>query len=278
METQFCFLNLESDTALADLNPHVEENLRALRGTVPKHKQFKILPGEALPAELSSEHFAVLAGSCTPERLREICVALVERKVWPLVMVDAFYNAGDLLAEFNKLESDLFQLARTPAVVGSIRSGRYHIYPYAKPDCTSTVCLLFDSGTQALVIERLHYPFAGREAFPGGFLRVMVESMEDAAYRELEEECSIRLHPGELVCIDVRSAPSRDPRAHIIDVGYALMVSDERKLEIMQQLKAGDDASKAHLKPVSELLQPDALAFDHRDLLLNVLKHFDLPV
>lgn len=276
MKAKFSFLELVSGSQRSCAE--AEANLKALQESFSPENCFKIADADSLNPVLQESHFAVIAGSASRQRLRELCKQLVAMKVWPLVMVDAIFNADELKEEFGRLENDLFQLARTPAVIGSVKSGRYHIYPYAKPDCTATVCLLFDSGTQALVIERLHYPFAGREAFPGGFIRVMIESMEDAAYRELEEECSIRLHPGELICVDVRSAPSRDPRAHIIDAGYAALVSDERKVEIMQELKAGDDASKAHLRPVAELLMPDALAFDHRELLLNTLTHFDLQI
>jgi len=44
----------------------------------------------------------------------------------------------------------------------------------------------------------------------------------------------------------------------------------------MPQLQAGDDAGQAQLLPVAQLLREGELAFDHRLLLVNALKHFNL--
>ncbi len=242
-------------------------------------KVLRIEAGELKCVLPGSVDFAVICGSANAAELKSCAEELKKSGCWPLVAIDAFHNAGELEEAFSELETALVQLVKSDGLVDCIRSGRTFIYPYAKPDCTSTVCLLFDNASKALVIERLHDPYKGREAFPGGFLRVLIETLEDCAYRELEEECSIKLEPGELEFIDLRSHPARDPRTHVIDAGYAALISsNSRKAEILAQLKACDDASKAQLRPLKDLLAEQALAFDHREFLLNVLSHFGISL
>jgi len=233
--------------------------------------RYKLAPEAVLP-DLNDCMFAVLYGNCSGAELTERCLALSQAQVWPIVVRDAIFSCQSLADTFSKLDENLVQLATTTGIVASITSGRSFIYPFAKSDCTASVCLLFDGGTQALVIERLHDPEKGKNAFPGGFLRVFLETVEDCAYRELAEECGLAMLPGELVLVDIRSAPGRDPRSHIVDAGYSALISKRRKNELMTQLKAGDDAGKAQLLPVAELLAGE-LAFDHHEFLLNALKH-----
>lgn len=282
MKSSFALLALNDlDSAPAsETDMTADQNIFALKAAseVVAAEIINLSHNLPLPELLFSRNFVALCGSCSPERLFEYCKTLKDSGVWPIVAVDAFTQSRLLSQTFSELEARLVQLSKTAAIIGSLRNGCSFIYPYAKPDCTSSVCLLFDNATQALVIERLHEPFQGRDAFPGGFLRVLLETMEDCAYRELEEECSLRLEPGELQLIDIRSAPDRDPRAHIVDAGYAAMFDEKRKVELMQQLKAGDDAGGVHLRSVKELLEPAALAFDHRDFLLATLRHFKLPI
>lgn len=230
----------------------------------------------SLPAVLQQYNYAVICGSCTAELLEKRCAELKAADICPIVVIDALASQYPLDESFSRLEASLVQLGKTEGVIATVKSGRGFVYAYEKSDCTSTIVLLFDKGKEALVIERLHPPFPGRNAFPGGFLRVLIEDLEDCAYRELEEETGLKLNRGELVYIDTRSKKDRDPRSHIADSGYAALFNDTRKAELMSQLQAGDDASKAHLLPVSELLQENSLAFDHRELLVNCLRHFNL--
>lgn len=245
-----------------------------------KHKVhstiYKSGENSALPDILGNHSVVVLCGTASEEQLLKCCQQILSASAWPVVLVDAFANAETLKGAFSKLESRYIQLARTGGLIALMKSGRNFLYAYEKSDCTATVCLLFDEGTQALVIERLHDPYAGRNAFPGGFLRVQLETLEDCAYRELEEECGLKMKKGEMVLVDVRSDPHRDPRAHIIDAGYAALIGADRKKELIEQLSAGDDASKAHLLPVADLIEDGALAFDHGELLLSALRHFGL--
>lgn len=145
-------------------------------------------------------------------------------------------------------------------------------YKYPKADNTATVVLLFDSAARTLVITRGKDPFAGKNAFPGGFLEVGKETLRQAARRELLEETCIELDEHCFLPVDLRSAPDRDPRGHVIDAGFAVIVDDNAaKQHILSQLRAADDAAAAHVVPVDELLR-DGMAFDHRDLLVAALE------
>jgi ADP-ribose pyrophosphatase YjhB (NUDIX family) len=144
------------------------------------------------------------------------------------------------------------------------------VYKYPKSDSTSTVVLLFDNGENTIVVERGRGPFTGWLAFPGGFLNVGLETLRRAGKRELQEETSIDLPEDMFLAVDTRSEPGRDPRGHVIDHGWLVLVPAAMKESVLAQLEAKDDARGAHLESVSKLLA-DGMAFDHRDLLVAAL-------
>jgi ADP-ribose pyrophosphatase YjhB (NUDIX family) len=285
MKPQFTFVELSGPEAsaapmekLADLQPiRACKNIAQLDDCAAPNvtkRKFKNVAELAEATELGN--FVVIYGQTRESELIDCCKRLKQSGAWPIIATDAINSPDDLLSIGSKLETDLVQMMTSAAVLILVKSERSFIYPYEKSDCTASICLLFDGGLEALAIERLHDPHAGKLAFPGGFLRVFLETIEDCAYRELQEECGIKLLPGELALVDLRSAPDRDPRSHIMDAGYAALVSNRRKNELLPQLQAGDDASKAQLFPVTQLLRDGELAFDHRILLINSLKHFNL--
>jgi 8-oxo-dGTP diphosphatase len=117
---------------------------------------------------------------------------------------------------------------------------------------------------QILLITRKKETFRGKYAFPGGHIDYG-EDPKDACIRELREECGIEGSDPELV--DVRGKPDRDPRYHMISIFYLVKVPED--CEII----AGDDADTAkwyNLKEVME--QKDSFAFDHHDVLVQLLK------
>jgi 8-oxo-dGTP diphosphatase len=273
MKPVYALLEFTCDSGSSD--PAVNERIAALNKlSVESLDRYELRAGAPVP-DLNACHFAVLYGSCSGAELIERCREVMKAQVFPVVVFDALSSTESLAGTLSRLEENLVQFTTTVGIIGCIKSGRTFIYPFAKSDCTASVCLLFDGGTQALVIERLHEPEKGKNAFPGGFLRVFLETVEECAYRELAEESGLKMLPGELVLVDIRSAPWRDPRSHIVDAGYAALVGKRRKQELILQLKAGDDACKAQLLPVAELLSGE-LAFDHQQFLLSSLKHFNL--
>jgi len=133
-----------------------------------------------------------------------------------------------------------------------------YAYEYLRPAVAASVAL-FDRTRQAfLLIERGNEPYAGRLAFPGGFIEAGEEDIKQTAMRELFEETGVDVNVEDLVQIDLRSRPDRDPRDHVIDIGFYIEVGSAKP-------KAGDDAAAIHwAKPEEfERLQ---LAFDHNEL------------
>ena len=61
-----------------------------------------------------------------------------------------------------------------------------YCYDYPRPAATVDLAVfaLVDEQLRVLLIQRKHDPFAGRWAFPGGFLEID-EPIEDGARREL---------------------------------------------------------------------------------------------
>jgi 8-oxo-dGTP diphosphatase len=134
----------------------------------------------------------------------------------------------------------------------------YYAYRYPHPAVAATVVLKDRRRGAYLLIERRNDPFSGRYAFPGGFLNVGCERIEQTAARELEEETGVRVDAKGLLLIDVRSDPARDPRDHVFDIGYYAEVDAADAAPL-------DETSAVRWASADEI-ETLALAFDHADL------------
>src|SRR4051812_6751419 len=92
-----------------------------------------------------------------------------------------------------------------------------YCYDYPRPAVTTDV-VVFCSG-RVLLVRRKNDPFAGRLAFPGGFLDID-EPIEACARRELKEETGLDLAAHPFTPLGVYGAPGRDPRGRTISVVY----------------------------------------------------------
>jgi 8-oxo-dGTP diphosphatase len=138
---------------------------------------------------------------------------------------------------------------------------QYFAYQYPHIALAATV-VLYDTARRAvLLIERENAPFGGCWAFPGGFLEVGIETAEQTAARELFEETGVSIAPDCLTLIDIRTAPDRDPRDHIADVGYYAEIHDAKA-------HAGDETRLVRWVPLEEV-ERLPLAFDHATLWRN---------
>lgn len=140
-----------------------------------------------------------------------------------------------------------------------------HTYKYPRPALTAdTVLFGFDlekGELLVLLIKRAHPPFKDRWAIPGGFLNAGEENPEEAARRELFEECGIRgLYMEQLGAF---GEPGRDPREHVVTVAHLGLVNLRD-----QKVTAGSDASSAAWIPVRGLPE---MAFDHSKILAVAL-------
>jgi ADP-ribose pyrophosphatase len=128
-----------------------------------------------------------------------------------------------------------------------------------------------------LLIKRKNGPFKNFRALPGGYVNAK-ETLEQAAYRELQEETSLSkkelkyclFYPNyQLQQFKTYGDPERDPRGRIISVVFSAFLADSHKLR--KSVKAMDDAKDAQWFPIKKI--PKKMAFDHTGI-LNEFKNF----
>lgn len=113
-----------------------------------------------------------------------------------------------------------------------------------------------DDQLKVLLVKRKGEPFAGLPALPGGFLWEE-ESTKQAAQRILFNKAGVRnAYTEQLYTFD---DPKRDPRGHIVSVGYLSLVS--RQDLIIQSLP---HTQSPELYSVDSLPE---LAFDHQEII-----------
>ncbi len=109
---------------------------------------------------------------------------------------------------------------------------------------------------EVLLIKRLIEPFKDNRAIPWWFI-LEDETIETAAYRELEEETNIKnVYLEQLYTF---GEPNRDPRWRVITVAYMALVARQNIL-----IKAWSDAKEVKFFPIWKLPK---LAFDHKKIL-----------
>ena len=128
-----------------------------------------------------------------------------------------------------------------------------HCYDYPRPSYTVDAAIIAMLDRKVLLILRKHDPYAGKWAFPGGFMD-MDETPEEAIVRELEEETHIT--GVELKQFKTYGALGRDPRGRTISTLFLGFVDYSTDVKA----KGGDDAAEARWFPLDNV--PD-LAFDH---------------
>ncbi|MBN1486009.1 MAG: NUDIX hydrolase [Anaerolineae bacterium] len=129
-----------------------------------------------------------------------------------------------------------------------------YTYTYPRPGVTVDIILLRHGikGTEILLIQRGHPPFAGQWALPGGFVDEG-ETLEQAAYRELHEETQIEgIRLQQLAAF---GDPGRDPRGWTVSIAFWAWLG-----EMQPEAIAGDDAANAQWWSLNSL---PPLAFDH---------------
>jgi len=137
-------------------------------------------------------------------------------------------------------------------------------YEHPRPALTVNVVIfsLREAALQALLIRRGKPPFKGLWAIPGGFVH-MVESLEEAAGRELKEETG--LEAAYLEQLYTYGDPDRDPRGRVVSVAYFALIPPGQT----HRSAGGADAVEAAWHPVDSLPK---LAFDHDEILDYALR------
>jgi len=133
------------------------------------------------------------------------------------------------------------------------RRGRY-VYEWPRPMVTADVVVFGkkQDSVSLLLIKRGQEPYAGKWAFPGGFVE-MDEELSDAAARELAEETG--LTGVALEQMHTFGRVGRDPRGRVIAVVFAGIVGPDN-----MEVRPGDDAAQAEWFDIDKLPE---MAFDH---------------
>ena len=136
---------------------------------------------------------------------------------------------------------------------------QYDPSQFERPSVTVDIVLftIRERRLNALLIKRGLWPFEGRMALPGGFVRPG-ETLDDAARRELEEETGVSG-----IFLDQLRAfgdPGRDPRTWVITIAYTALLPSDKHI-----LRAGTDAAEAVWQAMEDM--PSQLAFDHTMIL-----------
>jgi 8-oxo-dGTP diphosphatase len=118
-----------------------------------------------------------------------------------------------------------------------------------------------EEGVSVLLIKRKIEPFIHQWALPGGFIK-NGESLEEAVYRELEEETGVKINY--LEQLYTFGDPHRDPRMRIVAVAYYGLVKPESF-----KLFASTDAEEAAWFNIKKLPR---LAFDHRKIIQSAIE------
>ena len=115
-----------------------------------------------------------------------------------------------------------------------------------------------------LLVTRGHEPFAGRLAFPGGFVNYG-EDPKDGCIRELKEETNLDGKGIEL--LTVAGNPKRDPRRHVVSIVYIVSADPDA------EPKGGDDAKDAKFYDLKTIIetQKDKMSFDHYSIIVEDL-------
>ena len=123
----------------------------------------------------------------------------------------------------------------------------------------ATVAVYAKDDQAFLMVKRKWDPDKGKYAFPGGIMNVNKEDLYECGVRELEEETGVKIPVSELQLLDVRSKPDRDPKRHVVDVGFLVVVD-----KMTDKLKDSDETYPEWI-PITRLQEMD-LFLDHGEM------------
>ncbi|NHJ24301.1 MAG: NUDIX hydrolase [Candidatus Lokiarchaeota archaeon] len=118
--------------------------------------------------------------------------------------------------------------------------------------------VIVDDNRNVILIKRKYYPYIGKYALPGGFIKYN-EDAKQAVIREVREETNLVVEIDDK--IGTYDQKGRDPRGRIVSTAFKChLVKD------LSKMAGGDDATVADAIPIEKVKNMD-LAFDHKRIL-----------
>jgi UDPglucose 6-dehydrogenase len=115
--------------------------------------------------------------------------------------------------------------------------------------------VIVEDKSKILLVKRRLEPFKGLWSLPGGYVEYG-ETVEDAARREVKEECGLDIQPSGI--IGVYSNPERHPWKHVIAICYTAK-------KVGGRIEAGAKEGKTNFFKTNSI--PEKLAFDHAKMI-----------
>jgi ADP-ribose pyrophosphatase YjhB (NUDIX family) len=92
------------------------------------------------------------------------------------------------------------------------------------------------------------------------------ETVEQTAIREIEEETGLKITEDRLVLAHVHSNPDTDPRCHVVNICYYVMITEEEANSAV----AGDDLEDLEMPLIGDV-DSLTLAFNHNEMYRKML-------
>lgn len=143
-----------------------------------------------------------------------------------------------------------------------------YLYEYPRPAVAATVVVFSTMGTILLGLRKKDasaYP--DMWCSPGGFLDEGKETCRQAAVRELDEEMNLDVDPDDLILFDETSSPDTDPRCHVVNQCYYVVITNDQAATI----KAGDDIVDHTWVYTSKVPE---LAFNHNGIVDKAIQRY----
>lgn len=142
-------------------------------------------------------------------------------------------------------------------------------FTYNFPMAGNTVdVVVHDHFDNILLVRRNSEVEHGKLAFPGGYMEID-EPLKVAAIRELREETGLVFPNNQFEFEMVADRPKRDTRGRVISTIYSLLVPD---LYVLQKkfVRQEEEVLELVIRDYNGLNREE-MAFDHYDIMLNVL-------
>lgn len=132
----------------------------------------------------------------------------------------------------------------------------------------TVIFTVIDEKLHVLIVKRANHPYRGAWSLVGGYIDIHHDqTLEDTAKRKLQEKTGVKTPY--LEQFETIGNQTRDPRGWSITTIYFALISAKTI-----HLKAGNGATDIRWSPIENGKIPEALAFDHANILSRCVDRF----